>query len=80
MRTTLRLDDDVLLAAKELARRQSRTAGEVISELVRQALHARNALPEGDGDSDCLGIRPFPRRGGLVTDDQVDSIREDDGI
>ena len=40
MRTTLDIDDDVLHAAKERARREQKTAGQVISELVRQALTA----------------------------------------
>ena len=38
MRTTLDIDDDVLLAAKELAEAQKSTAGKVLSELARQAL------------------------------------------
>ena len=49
MRTTLDIADDVLLAAKELARRQKKPLGEVISELARQAFAApeapRNATP-----------------------------------
>ncbi|MFM2400381.1 MAG: hypothetical protein RL341_2538, partial [Pseudomonadota bacterium] len=35
MRTTLDLDPDVLMAAKELARRNHKTAGQVVSELMR---------------------------------------------
>lgn len=35
MRTTLEIDDDVLLAAKELAAREGKTAGKVLSELAR---------------------------------------------
>ena len=38
MRTTLDIADDVLQAAKERARREKKTAGEVISELARSAL------------------------------------------
>jgi hypothetical protein len=38
MRTTLALDDDVLIAAKHLARSQGKTVGEVISALARQGL------------------------------------------
>ena len=40
MRTTLDIDDDLLAAAKELARRERTTAGEVISRL-RHALGKR---------------------------------------
>jgi hypothetical protein len=35
MRTTLDIAEDVLQAAKERARRENKTAGEVISELAR---------------------------------------------
>jgi len=38
MRTTLAIDDDVLAAAKNLAERQSKSVGEVISTLARQGL------------------------------------------
>lgn len=38
MRTTLDIDEDVLQAVKKLAGAQGRTAGEVVSELLRKAL------------------------------------------
>ena len=38
MRTTLDIDDDVLASAKEIARREKKTAGQVLSELARRAL------------------------------------------
>jgi hypothetical protein len=74
MRTTLDIADDVLQAAKELARRQKRTAGEVISELARRALTADASTTEGDA---VLGFRPFPSRGGIVTDELIDRLRDD---
>ena len=51
MRTTLDIDDDVLLAAKALAKTQKSTAGKVLSDLAREALGAsqpttrRNGIP-----------------------------------
>ena len=51
MRTTLDLDEDVLLAAKELAAARGSTAGKIVSELVRKALappetgRVRNGVP-----------------------------------
>lgn len=77
MRTTLDIDDDVLRAAKELARRERKTAGRVISELARRALAAS---PEGvTREAKALyGFRPFPRRGGIVTNELIDRLREDD--
>jgi len=38
IRTTLDIDLDVLQAAKEIGRRTKRSAGEILSELARQAL------------------------------------------
>ena len=38
MRTTLDIDDDILMAAKELAKAAHKTAGQIISELVRKSL------------------------------------------
>lgn len=45
MRTTLTIDDDVLLAAKALAAQQRRGVGEVISELARNALRGPKQQP-----------------------------------
>ncbi len=46
MRTTLNIDDDILLAVKELAALRGRTAGEVLSDLAREALRPRRAESE----------------------------------
>jgi hypothetical protein len=79
MRTTLDISDDVLHAAKERARRENRTIGEVISELARTALTATPGGARSTREPKAIfGIRPFPKRGGLVTNDLIDKLREDD--
>jgi hypothetical protein len=79
MRTTLDIDDDVLQAAKERARRENKTAGEVISELARIALTTTApASPKASEPRSHYGIRPFPKRGGVVTNELIDRLREDD--
>jgi hypothetical protein len=78
MRTTLDIADDVLQAAKERARRENKTAGEVISELARSALTAPPAVPGGRAPKAVHGFRPFPKRGGIVTNELIDTLREDD--
>jgi hypothetical protein len=78
MRTTLDIADDVLHAAKERARREKKTAGEVISELARSALTAPPGVPGTREPKAHYGLRPFPRRGGIVTNDLIDKLREDD--
>jgi hypothetical protein len=42
MRTTLELEDEVVHAAKQLARQRGATMGEVVSQLIRQGLEAKN--------------------------------------
>lgn len=80
MRTTISLDDDVLLAVKEKARREKRTAGEVLSDLARQALTGQS--PAGQvsrADDSFHGFSPFPHRGAAVSNDLIDRIREEEG-
>ena len=51
VRTTLDIDDDLLLAAKEMAAARGITAGQMISELVRKGMapapagRSRNGVP-----------------------------------
>lgn len=43
MRTTIDLEEDVLLAVKEIARMKSQSIGKVLSDLARQALSRQDA-------------------------------------
>jgi hypothetical protein len=78
MRTTLDIADDVLRAAKDRARREKKTAGEVISELARSALTRAPEAPRAQEPRARYGFRPFPRRGGIVSNELIDTLREDD--
>jgi hypothetical protein len=80
MRTTLDIDDDVLQAAKELARRERKTAGRILSELARRGLtEARDAPSRKAAAKEVfLGFRPFARRGTIVTNELIDRLREED--
>lgn len=82
MRTTLDIEDDVLLAAKELARRSGGSAGQVISRLARQALtQVPASAASGAREPEATyGFRPFPARGKVVSNEQVDTLRDDEGI
>ncbi len=77
MRTTVRLDDDVLAAVQERARRERRSAGEVLSELARQAL-TRSGHPVEAGGNQHHGFRPLPHRGPAVSNTLIDQLREDE--
>lgn len=74
MRTTLTIDDDVLAAAKELATRQHKSLGEVISALARQALR-----PNLSGGTVRNGVPLLPRRADAVamTPEQVQQLRDE---
>jgi hypothetical protein len=77
MRTTLDIADDVLQAAKERAQREQKTAGQVVSELLRQALTAPQ--PSAVREPKAVhGFKPFARRGGIITNDLIDQLRNDD--
>ena len=77
MRTTLKIDDDVLTAVRERARREKRTAGEVLTELARRALTGQVAAAEAG--SARHGFAPLPHRGAAVSNALIDAIREDEG-
>jgi hypothetical protein len=73
MRTTLDIDDDVLAAAKELAKNRRATAGEVISALARQALTRPASGPLIERN----GFLVLPSRGGVITSALVRRLEEE---
>jgi hypothetical protein len=78
MRTTLDIDDDVLQAARERAQREKKTVGEMISHLARRALMSPQEPLAVKEPKAVHGLRPFAPRGGIVTNELIDKLREDD--
>lgn len=78
MRTTLDIDDDLLQAAKERARRERKTAGQVVSELLRQALTAPPPGQRLAEQTPLYGFQPFASGGRPVTNELIDELRQDD--
>jgi hypothetical protein len=76
MRTTLDIEEDVLFAAKDLARREKKTAGQVISELARKGLAGAEALT-AHAPKAIYGFRPFPKEGRIVSNELINKLRED---
>ncbi len=80
MRTTLDIEDDVLQAAKEMARCEGSTAGRVISKLARQALSGtsektRKAFVYKNG------VPVLQHRDGeIITMEHIQSIMDEEGI
>ena len=77
MRTTISLDDDVLLAVQERARREKRTAGQVLSDLARAALTGEQHQLQGLAP-ERHGFAPLPRRGAAISNALIDRLREDE--
>jgi hypothetical protein len=74
MRTTLDIDDDVLLAAKEIAAARKKTAGKVISELAREAIRGA-----GKGEGKVRnGFELLPPGGAIVTSELVEKLLEEE--
>lgn len=81
MRTTLDIEDDILAAVKDLARRQQRTAGEVLSSLARQALTGALATTRSVREPAAFyGFEPFPSAGKVVSNELIDDIRDREGV
>jgi hypothetical protein len=74
MRTTLAIDDDVLMAAKGLAARDKRSVGEVITELARKGLVPDSAPPVYRNGIMLLPVRPGA---GHATLELVNRLRDE---
>lgn len=73
MRTTVVIDDDVLLATKEIASQSDISLGKVLSNLARQALSDSHEATTRNG------LPLFPRRpdGQVVTLELVNQLRDE---
>lgn len=80
MRTTLDIADDILAAVKDLARRENRTAGEVISDLARQALTGASSRDRVREPKGAYGFQPFPPGDKVVTNEIIDDLRDREGV
>jgi hypothetical protein len=93
MRTTLDIDDDVLFAAKAIAQREKKSLGQVVTDLARRAFATPPASPGlstgTTGTTAPLvaserlasyGITPLPARGGIVSNELIDRLRDAEGI
>jgi hypothetical protein len=77
MRTTLNIDDDVLQAVKELARRQEVTVGQIVSRLARRGL-----LEALGGESQVIrnGVPALHPRAEIITLERLQGIIDSEGV
>ena len=80
MRTTLDIDDDILQAAKELARTENKTAGQMLSELARKGLTQSRGGNRADEVRIVDGIPVIPARGAVVTKGLIDRLIEEEDL
>jgi len=75
MRTTLDIDDELLLTVKEIAQQRKTTAGSVVSSLLRESLQPKRFKLEYRN-----GVPLLPRRpnGPVVTTELVNRLREEE--
>lgn len=73
MRTTLAIDDDVLLAARAIAEQQRKSVGEVVSELARRALRRPQPLASRNG----VPLLPPGDPTAVVTLETVNALRDE---
>jgi hypothetical protein len=73
MRTTIDIEEDVLLAAKEIARQRGVSIGKVLSDLTRQALSRQDLTTTRSG----LPLFPVQSGAGVVTLELVNQLRDE---
>ena len=76
MRTTLDIENHILFAAKELAKREKKTIGQMISDLARRGLTSETT-PGTREPKAVYGFRPFPKEGRVVSNQLINKLRED---
>jgi len=73
MRTTVDIDDDVMQAAKELARARKKTAGQILSDLARKGLEPAHEVRVRNG------VPLLPREPGrIVTVEMVEALLDEE--
>ena len=77
MRTTLSLDDDVLDAARALARQQGSTLGAVISDLARESLRSASSTTGANRQRSGLPLLPIHDSGAVVDLQLVNQLRDE---
>ena len=73
MRTTLNIDEDILMAAKEIVKQKRISVGRALSDLARQALTRESTTDTRNG----LPIFPRQEHAGVVTLELLNQLRDE---
>jgi len=73
MRTTLDLAEDVLLAAKDMSKREHKPMGQVISEMARKSFQPEGKILVRNG----VPLFPYSGKGEIVTMELVNRLRDE---
>jgi len=73
MRTTIAIDDDVLAAARAIARQRNQSVGTIVSELARHSLRPPVAGAERNG----VPLLPVREKSVIVTPEIVNALRDE---
>lgn len=77
MRTTVNIDDDVLLAARSLAERERKSVGEVLSALARLALKSDSSARPAPKSRNGVPLLPRGPHAKPVTMELVNQLRDE---
>lgn len=85
MRTTINIDQDVLIAVKELAQLEGSTVGVVLSRLARAVLAGSTAIVSSNSPNvselaSVYGFRPFSKNGSVVTNESINQLKNREDV
>ena len=80
MRTTLDIDEDILLAAREHAERERKSLGAVISALARETLRRPAQAPRRGSARRGGRFAVLPQRDEIVTLEHVRGLQDTEGV
>ena len=86
MRTTLNIDDDIYLHARQIADAEHVAVGTIVSRIMRQGLQVAapggtdGQTPDNSGYVYVNGIPVIAADGRVITQALIDRIREEEGI
>lgn len=79
MKMVVNMADDVAVAVRHLSVKEKKPVGQLISDLVRKGLTGRVVSTSKPSD-EFFGFRPFPSRGGRVTNKAINDLRKREGV